>query len=289
VNPSRFVFVCFFLVPAIVLSLSAETVLRETGRVKNAVFYEAGSGEHFHRVLIVSPASSPVRRVVVVFPGYHPEGDPYLQSLENFLERWDLSRRAEETGSVFLVCDMGDSLYLSVKNGLKPDDLDFIEGVLGTEALRRYKGKVFVFLAVSTGVEGAIKFLSRHPRPGPAVLVALSGTYDLSLLPASSGEYLLHRRVFGDSPEIWKRESPVEALRSAAIAASSRHGALTVHVFSEEKSIFRAQLVRLSKFTCPGLTIVSYPEFGRGLGHGWGFWAEKGLADKVFSIISGVR
>lgn len=227
------------------------------------------------RDLVVLTAG-PVRnmsKIVYIFHGYKPAGDPYGQDPSRFMSAWDLDRLARVHNILFVLPDFGDSVY-PVSAAADPlSDLGM------AVSLHRYLaagagGDVPVLvMGFSAGVEGVVKFASLI---NCTEIVCISGNYDLRILPP--GEMRFHRRVFGEDPSRLTEESPLTIM--------ARMGKIDLHLFCEENNRGNnEQAALLVEHRPPNVNVIDHRSLGRGHSHDWRFLSDPAVKRELHSII----
>ena len=263
------VFISFFLLLSVTDAFSAAGKSpQKSGR--GTEVREFVLGKNKKKIVIVNAGENNPRRLVWLFSGYRPKGDPYKQSPSVFIKKWDLEKTALKNKWVFVIPDMGTSLY--ARNG-KVSDLDWLHNAY-VELAEKYPAKPY-FIGVSTGVEGAVKLTALLEPSVP--VIALSGTYDLFHLPADSGEYRLHRKTLGVKPSVWTNENPMYAFLDGR--------RYTVYLFCEEKSVYYEQALILGSAGFRNVEIINHLGLGKGKGHNWDFWGDPEVVKTVMGII----
>jgi hypothetical protein len=218
--------------------------------------------------LLVLPKSGLFGRLVVILPGYTPPGDPYQQRPSHFASKWPLQQWADSKKTAFLVVNVGATLY--------PRE---VVRSLERRILRICGGKKLMLIGVSTGVEGLCKLMA-HSSLDIKLAVGISGTYDLFSLPPGSGEYGIHAKEWGERSEAWKAHDP-----SCLLSVPIRSRKIPMHLFSEEKSIYRDQMDLFLQKKPAGVRLFPHPQCGMGLGHNWDFWASSCLIRQLSVLV----
>ena len=224
-------------------------------------------------IFIVNYKEKEPEKIVWIFHGYEPANDIYLQAPSYFIKNWNLEDFAESNKIVFILPEMGTSLYLS-------NDIEFLQEI-SKSILTNYPDVIpVVFIGISTGVEGAIKF-SPFTK-GLESIIAVSGTYNLLSLPKNSGEYLLHQKVFKNDQFLWINENPLTIMKKGK--------KLMLYLFSEENSIYFKQAEEIKTAGLTGiltnLEITDFFSLGNGYSHGWDFWSNNSVLKKIHEIIT---
>jgi hypothetical protein len=284
------IFILFILILSALsaLRISAfqlkETLISENNNILTYNYVLTGGGRNFYgRAVLVRSTNTDADRLVVVIPGYSPKGDPYYQEPEQFVRRWNLAHLPQNNRMNFLVIGMGASMY-PLAQSLKTNqasDLRFLAAVISSN--RERTGGLPVWLVgISTGVEGAVKLRAMAPKlglQGIKGIIGISGTWDFSRLDPKSGEYGLHKALFGSDKKIWAAENPLNLIKKIDDED------LSIHIFSEKKSIFFDQMMEVKNLPRNKTRIEIHPGFGYGFQHNWDFWASPELVRYVFHVI----
>ncbi|MGL4370397.1 MAG: hypothetical protein ACRCUT_12120, partial [Spirochaetota bacterium] len=185
------------------------------------------------QLFVINGGCPDPKKIIWIFPGYKPKGDPYSQSPRVFIEKWKMVQLCKENNFICIVPDMGTSVYpvTGMEDEYRISDMRWLKEAYQYFVFAPFKARPVVIAGVSTGVEGAVKFSSEIQNVES--VVGVSGTYNFFSIPRESGEYQLHQRVFGDDPKIWRNENPVEILR--------RSVRTRLYLFCESQSMYSAQ------------------------------------------------
>jgi len=257
------------------IDLHAETVLKKDSSDVNGFRYSfdiSANGRHSSQTVYFVGAENPVR-VVYIFHGYKPDGDPYKQSPTYFITNWKLSTLAERYGLVFVLADCGASVYPVTNQD--PFSVMNVLHLLKGEIDSRYKiERAPLVIGFSAGVEGAIKFALQS---GIKEIMAISGNYDLSSLP--DGERAFHEKEFGKKQEIFEKENPITLLQNSSV---------TIYLFGEEfNRVNVKQAQTLVDARVPGVKIIDCRSLGKGYSHDWVFLTSPGIMINLEKIVSG--
>ncbi|HEY1405395.1 MAG TPA: hypothetical protein VF857_02175 [Spirochaetota bacterium] len=261
------------------LAMGADYTLTPTGSESGAHLYELtpnnSSRKAVKRFFVVGDDLPSPRRIVYIFHGYKPAHDPYKQDPSYFIAYWDLSRMSEKYQTVFVLPDNDDSVYPIDTAGDPSSDLAMcVEIEKHTRKIFPSASKPLV-IGFSAGVEGAIKFAHLS---GISETIAISGNYDLLSLPENEKRF--HARIFGESPERWKKENPLLILQDG--------NPLTLYLLCEEKNQINVkQAARLMREKISSVTIVDLRFLGKGFSHDWTFLSSDGVRSAIETIISG--
>lgn len=237
----------------------------------------AGS-QNRKKVYIVNDGISNPKKVVWLFHGFKPDGDPYNQSPREFIERWNLVQLCRKNGYMCIAPDMGASMYpLKEKDADKISDMRWLNEAYKELVFKKHKDLPVIVIGVSTGVEGAIKFSSIDQINIESV-VAMSGTYDFFMLQENSGEYRIHQYVFGNSKNVWLAENPVEILK--------RLVRTKLYLFCESGSIYRKQAEMLRDQRFSNIDVVDKLALGNGYSHSWAFWGSAPVVKALHEILT---
>jgi hypothetical protein len=230
------------------------------------------------KVSIINDGLAYPKKVIWLFHGYKPEGDPYSQSPRIFIEKWHLVKLCRENDYICVAPDMGTSLYsvAGLANDEKITDMRWLKEAYNRIIFRKFKDLPAVLVGVSTGVEGAIKF-------SPLIqnvesIVALSGTYDFFALSENSGEYRIHKYAFGTDINVWRAENPVEMLKHLV--------RIRLFLLCESGSIYKQQADIVKDLRLANIDVVDLLPLGKGYSHNWNFWGNKAVVKNLHEIIT---
>lgn len=228
-------------------------------------------------VYLVNSDIKEPKKIIWLFHGYKPQGDPYRQSPKIFIENWGLINFCKANDFMLVAPDMGTSLYplSDVNDATRISDIRYLKELHNELVFNVHRNVPTVLIGVSTGVEGAIKFSTLLENVDS--IVALSGTYNFFSLPEDSGEYKMHERLFGDNIHRWYPENPTEILRHSV--------RLRLYLFCEQNSIYHTQTLELIDMKLPNLDIEEYLDLGKGFSHSWKFWGNKKTTDAIHAIL----
>jgi hypothetical protein len=237
----------------------------------------SGQGSLTKRVYIVNGTEKTPKKFIWLFHGYKPAGDPYRQSPEIFIQKWNLVQVCRKNNYVCIVPDMGTSMYVlsDLNNSEKVSDMRFLKELYNEAIFKLYKDAPLIVIGVSTGVEGAVKFSSIVQNVES--IVGLSGTYDFFSLNRESGEYRIHERVFGTDQSLWRNENPLDILKRSARTR--------LYVLCESQSIYYPQAKMLLDDKMSNVEAVNVLDLGKGYSHSWGFWGSSKVIRKVQEIL----
>lgn len=230
------------------------------------------------RYYILNENLTDPRSVMVLFHGYLPDGDPYRQDPLYIANRWGLIELCRRKKVVLLMPVTATELFQTPGEAGKENSetLTMINGLVNRWLGLPIKPEL-ILMGLSSGVENALKYASLGMKA--ALLIGISGTYDLSILPEDSGEYRLHTRAFGADKAVWNRENPMRVL-SESVQIDK------FVVLSEEKSIYRAQAESLLSKK-PGKSIyVSFLDAGLGHSHNWSYWGSTKVKAAITGLLS---
>ncbi len=217
------------------------------------------------------------KKIIWLFHGYKPAGDPYHQSPKIFIENWGLIKLCKANDFILIAPDMGTSLYplYDYNDEKRISDMRYLKELHNELVFKNHRSVPTALIGVSTGVEGAIKFSTLIDNIDS--VVAISGTYDFFTLPEDSGEYRMHERVFGDNVRTWLSENPVEILR--------RSVRLRLYLFCEHNSIYHNQTLGVIDKRLPNLDIEEFLDLGKGFSHSWKYWGNKKVTKAVHDVL----
>jgi len=177
--------------------------------------------------------------------------------------------------------DMGATLYplTGFDDTGKITDIRWLKEAYGTLVFEKHKRVSLVLIGVSTGVEGAIKFSSVVSNFGASAdsIVSFSGTFDFFGLDQNTGEYRIHKYIFKDDMNVWRKENPMESLK--------RLSRTKLYLFCEVNSIYRKQAEELRDQRLANIEIVDMLNLGKGFSHSWGFWGNSGVVKALHEIL----
>lgn len=277
----RYLYSVFFFIIISTNVLSAESIASLNPVNKNNSYYEwkfslTINGKYrTMRILTVGEENETTKRVVYIFHGYKPEGDPYNQEPSQFAIRWNLAVLAKNESILFVLPDCGASMYPLPKSDDPNNDLFMLES-LNRYVTEKWKpSSASLVVGFSAGVEGAIKFAKIIQCKE---IVAISGNYDLTRIPP--GEKKFHERIFGNDQTVMRKESPLSIL--------SEIKNTTVHLFCEENNkVNRFQAQILVDAHIPGISIVDWRSLGKGHYHNWVFLQDPKITETLTKIIKG--
>lgn len=259
-------------------NLSAGSDLVKNGtdvKGRDYTFTAVDGGRVFRKtVYLVGAGNVNPERIVYIFHGYKPKGDPYKQSPSYFIRNWNLDARASKHSVLFVIPDNEDSVYPVTQAERPGSDLWMLARLREKISAGFHAKKPPVAIGFSAGVEGAIKFSLMNDIHE---IMAISGNYDLFDLPA--GERAFHERAFGKGLGILQKENPIDLLRGKQ---------MTVYLFCEEKNAVNArQAETLVDAALPDVRIMDFRGAGRGYSHDWNFLTSRGILDSLDKIVSG--
>jgi hypothetical protein len=237
-----------------------------------------GGGSQKRKVYIIHNGIKNPKKIIWLFHGYKPNGDPYKQSPAAFIENWGLIKLCKENGYLCIAPDMGTSLYQlsQLNDSTKLSDMRYLKELYNDIVFKNHRNVPIILAGVSTGVEGAIKFSTIIENVES--IIALSGTYDFMSLDSSGGEFRIHEQAFGNNQSVWFNENPVEILR--------RSVRLKLYLFCEEYSIYNAQARSLGNLRLTNLDIDERFDLGRGFTHSWQFWGNRRVVQAIKEIMT---
>lgn len=238
-------------------------------------FTAADGGKVFRKmVYLVGAGNVKPERIVYIFHGYKPKGDPYKQSPAYFIRNWNLDARAAKHSALFVITDNEDSVYPMTQAERPGSDLWMLARLREKIAAEFHAKKPPLVIGFSAGVEGAIKFSLMNDIHE---IMAISGNYNLFDLPA--GERAFHERAFGKGLGILQKENPIDLLKGKQ---------MTIHLFCEEKNEVNArQAETLVSSSISGVSIIDFRALGKGFSHDWTFLTSRGILDQLDKIVSG--
>ncbi|MCX7883358.1 MAG: hypothetical protein N2314_09080 [Brevinematales bacterium] len=210
-----------------------------------------------------------VSSVVWIFPGYITEGDAYQQRPEHIVRFWQLDTYPSHILFVFPV--MSQTIYPLYEGGEIASWIEKLQRF--RREILRISGQREIFVGISSGVEGTIKFMFPDKK---GVFVWFSGTFDYASLDKSSGEYALHERVFGRWGSRWYEENPINLL-------SSYEG--RAYIFCEKRSLFYRQQHALLRNAFSSFQVFPVYVGAWESRHDWGFWGDKRVKEKLRNLI----
>jgi hypothetical protein len=245
------------------------------------VTVSAGRSVNTKKVYVVNAGEKDPAKFLWIFHGYKPAGDPYQQSPEYFIQRWDLASQCRKHKIVCVIPDMGASMYLlsELNDSDKISDMRFLKELYNEIVFKNYKAAPVLLAGVSTGAEGAVKFSTLIQNVES--ITGISGTYDFFSLDKSSGEYRMHSHVLGkESPE-WIKENPLDILK--------RSVRTRIYLMSEHNSMYRYQAEILLENKMSNLEAVDLLSLGKGFSHSWSFWGSWKVKQELWKIIAGTE
>jgi hypothetical protein len=255
----------------------AETVLHKDSTDINGLRYTLEISQNGKRaaqsVFIVGSVNPKCTRIVYIFHGYKPAGDPYRQNPAYFITNWNLENLSGRYGILFVLPDCGTSVYPVTKRD--PFSIMNLLHSLKAEIDHRFKAeRTPLVIGFSAGVEGAIKFAIQN---GIKEIMAVSGNYDLTNLPDS--ERAFHEKEFGKGQDVLEKENPITLLKNSGT---------TIFLFGEEfNRVNVKQAQTLVDAAVPGVKIVDLRLLGKGYSHDWKFLASQGIMINLEKIVSG--
>jgi hypothetical protein len=236
------------------------------------------SGRQMNVIVINDNIPNP-KKVIWLFHGYKPAGDPYRQSPKIFVENWSLISLCKKMDYICIAPDMGKSVYpiSTLNDDARLSDLRFLRELHNELVFNAHRNVPVTLIGISTGVEGTIKFATLIENVES--IIALSGTYDFFALPENSGEYLIHEKTFGKERSVWLAENPREILR--------RSVRMKIHLFCESNSIYLSQAKDLIDQKMTNLDIDDRLFLGAGFSHNWNFWGNRKVIDAIREILIG--
>lgn len=285
-------FIAVFVFCGICSGVSAEAALdlelKKAAVTQGVTVYDlslSGEGvQNKKKVYIINNNLESPKKILWLFHGFKPEGDPYAQSPMEFIARWDLVRLCKKEGYMLIAPDMGATMYPLVgseDNG-KISDMRWLKEAYKGLVFKKHRDVNVVLIGVSTGVEGAVKFSSMILNVGSSAdsIIAFSGTYDFFSLEESTGEYRIHKYAFGDKREnlnVWRKENPMESLKKL--------GRTKLYLFCESNSIYRKQAEDLSAQRLANIELVDMLDYGKGYSHSWTFWGSQKVVKALNEIL----
>jgi hypothetical protein len=259
------------------VNVEKRTLLKASGYEIVSAKVSSEQGYLTKKVYIVNGGEKNPKKFIWLFHGYKPEGDPYQQSPEIFIQKWNLVQICRKNKYVCIIPDMGTSMYVlsDLNNSEKVSDMRFLKELYNDSIFKLYKDAPLIVIGVSTGVEGAVKFSSIVQNVES--IVGLSGTYDFFTLNKDSGEYRIHERVFGKDQSLWRNENPLDILKRSALTR--------LYVFCESQSIYYSQAKALLEDKMSNVEAVNVLDLGKGYTHGWGFWGNNKVVKKIQDIL----
>lgn len=209
------------------------------------------------------------KKVVWIFPGYIDTKDSYSQFPTNIIKNWKLHKMSNEI--LFLFPYKINSIYpLYEGNNISRwiFELDYFKNLL-------LKDKSYneIFIGISTGVEGVIKFNFKRK---DGIFIFLSGTYDYFILDKKSGEYKIHENFFGNDGDLWEKENPIYILK---------YFKGRIHIFCEKNSIYFKQQERLFQEKYPFLEIIPEIIGEENTFHNWEFWGSEMVVKRIENLV----
>ena len=273
-----------FIFPA-VASAALNVDLKKTGTAQGVSTYNLTVGGegifNKKKVFIINDNLTAPKKILWLFHGFKPEGDPYAQSPMEFIKRWELVQLCRKNGYMLIAPDMGATLYpvTGFEDTGKITDIRWLKEAYGTLVFGKYKGVSVVLIGVSTGVEGAIKFSSVVSNFGASAdsIISFSGTFDFFTLDQNTGEYRIHKYVFKDDLNVWRKENPMESLK--------RLSRTKLYLFCEANSMYRKQAEDLRDQRFANIEIVDMLNLGKGFSHSWGFWGNRAVVKALHEIL----
>ncbi|MCX7820440.1 MAG: hypothetical protein N2258_02055 [Brevinematales bacterium] len=209
------------------------------------------------------------KKIVWIFPGYIDNNDSYKQTPTNIIEKWKLYEFKDDI--LFLIPYQVNSIYPLYENGKIASWIN----ELGSFKTSLVKDNSYneIFIGISTGVEGAIKFNFLRKE---GVFIFLSGTYDYFILDKNSGEYKIHQKFFKNNEDLWQRENPLTILKEFRGKA---------YIFCEKNSIYFNQQKRLFEEKFDYFEICPAIIGEKNTYHNWNFWGDKKILERIKEII----
>ncbi len=253
-----------------------KTIINEKNGISRIeCVYKIGGGSRKVKLYAVNLKEQKPSKIIWIFHGYKPEGDPYHQHPEIIIRNWDLTHLASIYHLIFILPDMGKTIYpLSAENS-PVSDVRFLADIFNSFNTKPPEAPV-IFAGISTGVEGAIKLASICSNV--TTLLCLSGTYDYSIIPEESGEYKIHQEIFDNSSLLWKNENPVEIL--------SKLKKTTLFIYCEENSQFNNQARNLIISHLTNIILKGDLNIGKGFKHGWDFWKSPAVLSNITAVFN---
>ena len=281
----------FFLMSFVFPSVSHAALsidLKKTGTAQGVSICDltvAGEGVRTKKKVYLINENHPApKKILWLFHGFKPEGDPYAQSPMEFILRWDLVRFCKKNDYMLIAPDMGATLYPmdGFEDAGKISDMRWLKEAFGSLVFEKHKRTGVVLIGVSTGVEGSIKFASVISNFGVSAdsIVAFSGTYDFFTIDQGTGEYRIHKYLFGemkDNLNVWRSENPMESLK--------RLSRTRLYLYCESNSIYRKQAEDLRDQRLANIEIADMLNLGKGFSHSWTFWGNPAVVKSLHSIL----
>lgn len=238
-------------------------------------FTAVDGGNVFRKTVYLVGAGNVIpERIVYIFHGYKPKGDPFRQSPAYFIRNWNLDERAAKHSVLFVIPDNEDSVYPVTQAERPGSDLWMLARLREKIATEFHAKKSPLVIGFSAGVEGAIKFSLMNDIHE---IMAISGNYNLFDLPA--GERAFHERVFGKGLGLLQKENPIDLLKGSG---------RTIYLFCEEKNAVNVrQAETLVSSSISGVSIIDFRALGKGFSHDWTFLTSRGILDQLDTIVSG--
>ncbi len=254
--------------------ISLEAAGESGGIYRCIVSYKTNGFMRKIPLYIVNSGEKDARNLVLILHGYKPAGDPYRQDPVIIISNWGLAELAPAVHDVFLLPDMGKTVYPLYKQGCgAPSDTAVLKDIFIYFG-RKFAGAGIIFAGISTGAEGAVKIASCFG--GPLKAVCLSGTFDYTLLKPQEGEYRIHEEFFGTNKDVWERENPLTVLKTMKKKE--------LYIFSEENSIYDAQAGALIDAGLANIAVLDKRNLGKGFNHSWKFWKSRAVLSELSSI-----
>ncbi|MEJ5284895.1 MAG: hypothetical protein ACP5Q5_09225 [Brevinematia bacterium] len=209
------------------------------------------------------------KKVVWIFPGYIDTKDSYSQLPTNIIEKWKLNKISNEILFLFpYKINFVYPLYEGKNISRWIFELDNFRNLI-------LKNKSYneVFIGISTGVEGAIKFNINRKN---GIFIFLSGTYDYFILDKKSGEYKIHEKFFANDNDLWKKENPLYILKDFKGK---------IHIFCEKNSIYFKQQKRLFEEKFQSLDVIPEIIGGENTFHNWEFWSSEKVVKRIEGLV----
>ena len=214
-----------------------------------------------------------VEKIVYIFHGYKPEGDPYDQDPARFIEAWDLVSFSQEKNIIFVLPDFADSVYPLAQKDDPLSDLAMAVSLHRHLVSLCKRDVPVISVGFSAGVEGAVKFAYLA---GCRRIVCISGNYDLREIPESEKRF--HLKVFGSDPTRIFAESPLSIL--------GRMNETELYLFCEENNTVNNMQARiLLSQTPPGVRIKDLRSYGKGHKHNWKFLRDPALVKQLHQVV----